>query len=320
MKIDQLLNLVNKFADHVQAQPGVFYQNYDYGQQTKSEKENTKLGPGTGFYSNMDKYKSVKDFVNSDRKMKRKKRKKKLAFLILAEKLKLDLSGIPKDTIHDGYDEGEIISKDNTINGIPFTNRIDPFPTYDSSLAAPVGYMFDNDVMHNSYEGILSLQGSEMKKTLKLAELYYKLATIAFTKDDWLPKSFNFDQIVIDEDESSNRSITVSDFNNFATLFGTLQSYGLIKPINGGLYFADWVKIVNWFNQRSYGQWKKCNQDKLDPEIIQAKLNYFNVTSRSYGQIMAIKDVLSASGTKNINSFVLTPERIQNYLKIHGLA
>jgi hypothetical protein len=175
MNFDQLLDLANKFADHAQVRPEVFFKNYDYGQQTKSEKENTKLGPGSGLYENMDKYKSVKDFINSDRKMKRKQRKKKLAFLCFAKEKELDLSDIPIDTIHDGYEEGELILKDNTINGIPFTNRIDPFPTYDSSLAAPVGYMFDNDVMHNSYYGILSLQGSEIEKSLKLAELYYNL-------------------------------------------------------------------------------------------------------------------------------------------------
>lgn len=320
MKIDDILVLANKFADHIEPRPEVFFKNYDYGQQSKSEKENTKSTPGTGFYSNMDKYKSVKDFIDTDRKMKRKQRKKKLAFIISAKKHKLDLSDIPEDNLHekDGYVQKNEISVDQSINGIPFINRIDPFPSYDISMTFPVGYQFDNDVMRNSYEGILSLQGAEkIMKLYKLTELYYKLATSSFTKDDWLPKSFSFDQIVIDEDQSANRSITTSDFNNFSTLFGTLQSYGLIKPINGGLYYSDWAKIINWFNQRSYAQWKQCDQNKLDPEIIQSKLNYFNATSKMYGNIMAIKDALSASGTKGVNSFILTPERIENYLKNH---
>lgn len=170
---------LNSTASDIQVRPNVIYKNFDYGQQTKSEKENTKLGPGSGFFSNMDKYKSVKDFINSDRKMKRKKRKEKLAFLILAEDKKLDLTDIPDDSLHDENEKDEngedIISEDRTIAGIPFINRVDPYPTYDSSLAAPVGYMFDNDVMHNSYEGLYSLQGSEIEKSVKLASVYIDL-------------------------------------------------------------------------------------------------------------------------------------------------
>lgn len=174
MKINEIIDLANKYADHAEIRPEVFYKNYDYGTQTKSNKENTKLGPGTGFFENMDKYKSVKDFINTDRKMKRKQRKKKLAFLCFAE----DLTEIPEDVLHDGdkkESEEDEISKDNTIAGIPFTNKIDQFPTYDSSLAAPVGYMFDNDIMHNSYEGLFSMQGAEIDKAFKLAEYYYEL-------------------------------------------------------------------------------------------------------------------------------------------------
>lgn len=185
MKIDEILNLANKFAESVEVRPQVFYKNYDYGTQSKSEKENTKLGPGTGFFSNMDNFKSIKDFINSDRKMKRKQRKKKLAFLCLAEDKKTenliekleddkDLSDIPDDVLHSGETKEEVL-QDNTINGIPFTNKVDQFPTYDSSIAAPVGYMFDNDIMHNSYEGLFSMMGSEINKALKLAEYYYDL-------------------------------------------------------------------------------------------------------------------------------------------------
>lgn len=179
MKIDEILDLANKYADHIEPRLNVFYKNYDYGQQTKSEKENTKSGPGIGFFSNMNNFKSIKDFINSDRKMNRKKRKKKLAFLILAkDENDLDLSDIPNDNIHkktDGYVDGVEISEDHSIAGIPFINRIDPYPTYDSSLAAPVGYLFDNDTMRNSYEGIYSNQGSEINKAFKMAEYYCDL-------------------------------------------------------------------------------------------------------------------------------------------------
>lgn len=170
------LSPIKSMASNVQVQPGVLYKNYDYGTQTKSEKENTKLGPSSGFFSNMDKYKSVKDFINSDRKMKRKKRKNKLAFLILAGKL--DLSDIPDDNLHkkdDGYKDGVEILEDHSIAGIPFINRVDPYPTYDSSLAFSVGYMFDNDIMHNSYEGLLSLQGSQINNLFKMTEDYCDL-------------------------------------------------------------------------------------------------------------------------------------------------
>ncbi len=172
------LNPIKSTASNTQIRPEVLFKNYDYGQQTKSEKENTKLGPGTGLYENLDKYKSVKDFINTDRKMRRKQRKKKLAFLITAnDKNDLDLSDIPDDSLQekDGYRPSEEISEDHSIAGIPFVNRVDPYPTYDTSLAVPVGYMFDNDVMRNSYVGILSLQGSEINKLLKLAELYLNL-------------------------------------------------------------------------------------------------------------------------------------------------
>lgn len=179
MKIDEILDLANKFADHIQPRPNVLYKNYDYGQQTKSEKENTKVGPGTGFFANMNNFKSVKDFINLDRKMKRKKRKNKLAFLILAKnENNLDLSDIPNDDLHkkeDGYKDGVEISEDHSIEGIPFINRIDPYPTYDSSLAQPIGYLFDNDTMKNSYEGIYSLQGSKIYQIVKLVEKYYDL-------------------------------------------------------------------------------------------------------------------------------------------------
>ena len=153
---DNLEVLAKKYEESAQVRPNVLYQNYDYGVSSKD-------GPGTGFFANMNKFKSIRDFINSDRKKKRKQRKEKLAFLITAK----DLSDIPKDVMHDGYDENEEICQDGTIAGIPFISRIDPYNNnnYDFSLAAPVGYMFDNDVNKNSYEGLYSLMGSYIEKT-----------------------------------------------------------------------------------------------------------------------------------------------------------
>lgn len=50
-------------------------------------------GPGAGFYSNMDKYKSVKDFINKKRKRKNKRKKtqsRRIALLKLAFNFPID--------------------------------------------------------------------------------------------------------------------------------------------------------------------------------------------------------------------------------------
>lgn len=215
MKIDEILILADKFANHPEVRPEVFFKNYDYGQQTKSEKENTKLGPGSGLYENLDKYKSVKDFVDTDRKMRKKQikaKKKKIAmdgFLDNSLKSQTDeivekvanyfsaldsfAAGIigdveiPKEVLEkikedkkedeekEPKEESEEITQDNTITGIPFANRIDAGPSYDELLTYPNGALFDNDVMHNSYVGLYSLQGSSINKALKIADIYYNL-------------------------------------------------------------------------------------------------------------------------------------------------
>lgn len=53
-------------STHVQTRPpGPFFPNYDYG----GPEEGSESGPGTGLYhGNMDKYKSVKDFLDKARK------------------------------------------------------------------------------------------------------------------------------------------------------------------------------------------------------------------------------------------------------------
>lgn len=346
--------MTKKEKKNLDVRPEIIYKNYDYGQQTKSEKENTKLGPGTGMYENLDKYKSVKDFVDTDRKMKKKKRKaaldsildsslksqiaeitKKVADYLQVLDASLDsfasgiigdveipkevLEKIKKDKLEDKKpkEESEEITKDETITGIPFANKIDAGPSYDELLTYPNGELFDNDVNRNSYYGIYSLQGNSMFNEIsKLAEIYYKLAQNSqqFSKDDWLPKSINFAQPTIEEDKSNNKSITFADVQGFKQLFSTLEYYGLIKPINGGLYLSDWQKIIDYFSKRSYGQWKQCNDNKVNPEVTNSKLNYYNYSSNLNRQLMSVKQVLDSAGPNN-DSFILTPERIEKYLQ-----
>lgn len=70
----------------VRPHPSPWFSNYDYVDENKEQKEKGKLGPGSGLYhGKMDKYKSVKEFIDSDRKRRRKQRKKALAEIILRE-------------------------------------------------------------------------------------------------------------------------------------------------------------------------------------------------------------------------------------------
>lgn len=214
-KLGPIVSTASK-KENLDIRPEVIYKNYDYGQQTKSEKENTKLGPGSGLYENLDKYKSVKDFVDTDRKMKRKQRKSDLNSIldsllksqtdevveknanyldVLDSYLDSFASGIigdveipeevlekiKEDKLEDeeskkSKEEPEKITQDNTITGTPFANTIDAGPSYDELLTYPNGALFDNDVTRNSYYGIYSLQGSSIDKAIKIADIYYNLA------------------------------------------------------------------------------------------------------------------------------------------------
>lgn len=61
---------------------GPWFKNYDYGDPDKA----TETSPGTGLYSGkMDKYKSVKDFIDQKRKRKHELRRK--AMLVILETL-----------------------------------------------------------------------------------------------------------------------------------------------------------------------------------------------------------------------------------------
>lgn len=59
--------------------PNPIFRNYDYG----GPEEGSEVGPGRGLYNGpMDKYKSVKEFIDHDRKRRRKKRKAALAHIV----------------------------------------------------------------------------------------------------------------------------------------------------------------------------------------------------------------------------------------------
>ena len=77
----------NKRVDKdVRPYPSPFFTNYDYVDESKSEKEKGTSGPGGGLYhGKMDKYKSVKDFIESDRKRRRKQRKKALLMILVSK-------------------------------------------------------------------------------------------------------------------------------------------------------------------------------------------------------------------------------------------
>ena len=203
----------SKKDENLDIRPEVIYKNYDYIDQDKDEKEKTKLGPGGGLYNGkMDKYKSVKDFIDTDRKMKRKQRKAALdSFLDTSLKSQTDeitakianyldnldsfasgiigdveipkevLEKIKEDKLEDEEgkkpkEESEEVTEDNTITGIPFANRTDAGPSYDELLTYPNGALFDNDTMRNSYYGIYSLQGSSVNEISKIADVYYNLS------------------------------------------------------------------------------------------------------------------------------------------------
>ncbi len=71
----------DKNPQHTYPRDPVFYQNYDL-YETEGVDGPAKQGPGAGFYQNMDKYKSVSDFVK--KKRKRKSRQRKIALLSIA--------------------------------------------------------------------------------------------------------------------------------------------------------------------------------------------------------------------------------------------
>lgn len=63
-------------------QPKVFFRNYDYAETEGVGGKNKFKGPGKGFYSEMDKYKSVADFLKKKRK-EQKRRKMALLYAIM---------------------------------------------------------------------------------------------------------------------------------------------------------------------------------------------------------------------------------------------
>ncbi len=97
---------------------GVLFKNYDL-----YEVEPTDLGPGTGFYQNMDKYKSVDDFRKAKKKRKERLIEKRKAFFKCIE---LTASKKTEDD-NDLVDPTEL-----TTTSIPFSPaEVSPIGMYD---------------------------------------------------------------------------------------------------------------------------------------------------------------------------------------------
>lgn len=124
----------DKNPQHVYPRPPVFYKNYDL-YETEGVDGPAKQGPGTGFYQNMNKYKSVSDFIR--KKRKQKGRKRKLALLAIA----CDCNNIdfPTDQIDN------IIPFDSTLQ-IGILDNIDPQPTDEEGhTVSPLYYGTEED-------------------------------------------------------------------------------------------------------------------------------------------------------------------------------
>jgi hypothetical protein len=109
----------DKNPQHVYPRDPVFYRNYDL-YNTEGVDGPAKQGPGTGFYQNMNKYKSVSDFLR--KKRKQKGRRRKMALLAIACDCDVNLIDFPLD---------------ESSNTIPFDgltpmglfDKINPLPT-----------------------------------------------------------------------------------------------------------------------------------------------------------------------------------------------
>ena len=102
----------------------IFFKNYDYG-----TGPDEKMGPGKGLYENMDKYKSVSDFLK--KKRRKNKNRKKMALL---------LAIVAADSV-----KGKVYKKDKNDLQDPYENQTTPIP-YNPAEVSMVGL----------YDGILS--------------------------------------------------------------------------------------------------------------------------------------------------------------------
>lgn len=85
---------MTKKDEHLYPRKQVFFKNYDL-YETEGVDGPAKEGPGTGFYQNMSRYKSVMDF----RKKRQKSRKRKIALLSLACGIDINYIDFPTDEI-----------------------------------------------------------------------------------------------------------------------------------------------------------------------------------------------------------------------------
>jgi len=108
--------------------PLVFYKNYDYG--TGKDEKN---GPGFGLYENMDRYKSVDEFLKKKRKKNRKRMKMALLLAIASpESVKNKVYRKDKNDLQDPYENPDSPSEATAIPISPA--EVNPIGIYDGIL------------------------------------------------------------------------------------------------------------------------------------------------------------------------------------------
>jgi len=158
----------DKDPSHVYPRKPVFYQNYDL-YETEGVDGPPKGGPGTGFYSHMNKYKSVSDFRK--KKRQEKARKKKMALLRIA--CDCNLLDFPSDSIQNTipFESSNPIGmldtmypqltdgEGHTVNKVYYGNSDNPDPIYFNPLGVADGNERaideEPDETKNNYYGIL---------------------------------------------------------------------------------------------------------------------------------------------------------------------
>lgn len=160
----------DKDPNHTYPRPPVFYRNYDL-YETEGVDGPAKQGPGTGFYQNMHKYKSISDFRK--KKRKEKARKKKLALLRIA--CDCNLIDFPSDTIQntipfDGVTPISMLDSMNplptdgeghTVNKVYYGNKDNPDPIKFNPLGVEDGneraVNEEPEETKNNYYGVLNM-------------------------------------------------------------------------------------------------------------------------------------------------------------------
>lgn len=127
------------------------FKNYDYGISDKN-------GPGTGLYQNLDKYKSVKDFIKSKRKRNKNKYKVKARMKLLSKLTKIAIDFPYDNDVTYIIGDTESYNKPNQLG--PGIGNSETFPSvvnlgdYESySTPIGIGGLTDKYLPQNDFEG-----------------------------------------------------------------------------------------------------------------------------------------------------------------------